>query len=149
MNTDVLPYRGNPAGGGYTTVEDLWRFAVALTGLRLLDARHTTMVTSGHVEAGWGGRCVAYGFFERHIYGIRSFGAGGGAPGMSADLTIHPDYTNCPHGRGDGIHPGAPFQPVAAQPQLHDLALARETRAEQAVSDKLTARACSDSQWHR
>jgi hypothetical protein len=59
MNTDVLPYRGNPAGGGYTTVEDLWRFAVALTGLRLLDARHATMVTSGHVEAGWGGRCVA------------------------------------------------------------------------------------------
>lgn len=46
--TGQMPYRGSPAGGGYTTVEDLWRFAVALTGLRPLDARHTTMVTSGH-----------------------------------------------------------------------------------------------------
>jgi CubicO group peptidase (beta-lactamase class C family) len=29
-NTDYLPYRGTSAGGGYSTVEDLARFAQAL-----------------------------------------------------------------------------------------------------------------------
>jgi D-alanyl-D-alanine carboxypeptidase len=30
QNTDTLPYRGTSAGGGYSTVEDLARFAQAL-----------------------------------------------------------------------------------------------------------------------
>jgi len=92
VNTSVLPYRGTPAGGGYSTVEDLWRFATALTGQRLLDARHTALLTTGQAEAGWGGRCVAYGFFERSSYGIHAIGAAGGFPGMSADLVIYPDH---------------------------------------------------------
>jgi D-alanyl-D-alanine carboxypeptidase len=32
-NTDTLPYRGTSAGGGYSTVEDLLRFANALACL--------------------------------------------------------------------------------------------------------------------
>jgi D-alanyl-D-alanine carboxypeptidase len=91
VNTSVLPYRGSPAGGGYATAEDLWRFATALTGQRLLDARRTELLTTGQTEAGWGGTCVAYGFFERTIYGIHAIGAAGGFPGMSADLVIYPD----------------------------------------------------------
>ncbi|MBG0566705.1 serine hydrolase domain-containing protein [Actinoplanes aureus] len=90
-DTDTLPYRGSPAGGGYTTVEDLWRFATALTGHRLLDAQHTNLVTTAKLNAGWSGRCVAYGFLDRTIYGIRTLGCIGGSPGASAELTIYPD----------------------------------------------------------
>ncbi|MFC6023528.1 serine hydrolase domain-containing protein [Plantactinospora solaniradicis] len=90
-NTDTLAYRGTPAGGGYTTVEDLWRFATALTGNGLLDAQHTTLLTTAKVNAGWSGRCVGYGFLANTVYGIRSIGATGGAPGTSAKLTIYPD----------------------------------------------------------
>ncbi|MEV6602131.1 serine hydrolase domain-containing protein [Actinoplanes sp. NPDC051346] len=89
-NTDILPYRGRPSGGGYTTVEDLWRFATALTGHRLLDAEHTALVTTAKLNAGWDGKCVAYGFVDRVVYGVRSIGHSGGAPGVSADLAIFP-----------------------------------------------------------
>ncbi|OLF12478.1 serine hydrolase domain-containing protein [Actinophytocola xanthii] len=91
VNTGVLPYRGSPAGGGYASAEDLWRFATALTGRRLLDARHTELLTTGQAEAGWAGRCVAYGFFVRTVHGVRSISATGGFPGMSAALVVHPD----------------------------------------------------------
>lgn len=90
-NTDILPYRGTPAGGGYTTVEDLWRFATALLGHRLLDTEHTKLVTTAKLNAGWGGRCVAYGFVDRTIHGVRSLGHSGGMPGSSGQLTMYPD----------------------------------------------------------
>lgn len=89
-DTDMLPYRGSPAGGGYTTVEDLGRFAAALLDHRLLDARHTDLVTTAKVNAGWSGRCVAYGFLDRTVYGVRTVGCVGGSPGASAELMIHP-----------------------------------------------------------
>lgn len=37
-NTDTLPYRGTSAGGGYSTVEDLLKFATALQTHKLLNA---------------------------------------------------------------------------------------------------------------
>jgi hypothetical protein len=37
-NTDTLPYRGTFAGGGYSTVEDLLKFANALEDHKLLNA---------------------------------------------------------------------------------------------------------------
>ncbi len=49
-NTPTLPYRGTPAGGGYTTAGDLLRFATALTGHALLDAKHTALLTAGKVD---------------------------------------------------------------------------------------------------
>jgi D-alanyl-D-alanine carboxypeptidase len=63
-NTDTLPYRGTSAGGGYSTVEDLQRFAAALLDHQLLDARHTDLLTSGKVDTG-GGDKYAYGFMDR------------------------------------------------------------------------------------
>ncbi len=89
-NTGTLPYRGTSAGGGYTTVGDLLRFATALTGHVLLDAKHTTMLTTGKTETGQGDK-YAYGFFENVNDGVRSFGHSGGAPGMNGDLRIFPD----------------------------------------------------------
>ena len=86
-NTDTLPYRGTSAGGGYSTVEDLLRFANALENHKLLDAEHTELLTTGKVETGGGGK-YAYGFGERTFSGIHCFGHGGGAPGMNGDLEI-------------------------------------------------------------
>ena len=89
-NTGTLPYRGTSAGGGYTTVGDLLRFATALSGHVLLDGRHTTLMTTGKVDTGQGDK-YAYGFFESIEGGTRSFGHSGGAPGMNGDLRIFPD----------------------------------------------------------
>jgi CubicO group peptidase (beta-lactamase class C family) len=88
-NTDTLPYRGTSAGGGYSTVEDLLRFAEALENHKLLDARHTELLTTGKVEAPMGGK-YAYGFIDKTSGGVRCFGHGGGAPGMNGDLQICP-----------------------------------------------------------
>ena len=49
-NTDTLPWRGTSAGGGYSTVEDLQRFANALQGHKLLDAEHTDLLVTGKVD---------------------------------------------------------------------------------------------------
>lgn len=89
LNTDTLPYRGTSAGGGYTTVEDLLRFATALTTHKLLDAHHTALLTTGKVAAGNGK--YAYGFQESEADGVRSFGHSGGAPGMNGELRIYPE----------------------------------------------------------
>lgn len=90
-NTDTLPYRGTSAGGGYSTVGDLFRFATALTEHKLLDAKHTDLLTSGKVDSGRGGDKYAYGFFETNQNGMKCFGHGGGAPGMNGDLKICPE----------------------------------------------------------
>jgi CubicO group peptidase (beta-lactamase class C family) len=88
-NTETLPYRGTSAGGGYSTVEDLVRFASALMAHSLLNAHYTELLTTGKVDTGGGGK-YAYGFDETITQGIRSFGHGGGAPGMNGDLRIYP-----------------------------------------------------------
>jgi D-alanyl-D-alanine carboxypeptidase len=88
-NSDTLPYHGTSAGGGYSTVRDLVRFAQALESHKLLDAQHTNLLTSGKVDTGHGDK-YAYGFSDRTENGVRSFGHGGGAPGMNGQLTIYP-----------------------------------------------------------
>jgi CubicO group peptidase (beta-lactamase class C family) len=86
-NTNTLPWRGTSAGGGYSTVGDLLRFAEALRGHKLLDARHTDLLTSVKVEAPGGGK-YAYGFGVTTSNGLHCFGHNGGAPGMNGDLAI-------------------------------------------------------------
>jgi CubicO group peptidase (beta-lactamase class C family) len=84
-----LAPRGEPAGGGYSTVEDLVRFATALTGHRLLDEKHTALLTTpkpGVVDQGYG-----YGFQLSREGSMRSFGHHGGGPGINSDLKIIPD----------------------------------------------------------
>jgi CubicO group peptidase (beta-lactamase class C family) len=87
-NTDTLPYRGTSAGGGYSTVEDLTRFAEALKGHKLLDVLYTDMLTTG--KQGTPDNTYAFGFEDRLMNGTRCFGHGGGAPGMNGDLRICP-----------------------------------------------------------
>ena len=85
---DTLPYRGTSAGGGYSTVEDLQRFANALQQNKLLNANYTELLTTGKVDTPRGH--YAYGFEDQMINGIRCLGHGGGAPGMNGDFKISP-----------------------------------------------------------
>jgi CubicO group peptidase (beta-lactamase class C family) len=87
-NTGTLPYRGTSAGGGYSTVEDLLKFANALQQHKLLNAQYTELLTTGKVDAR--GSRYAYGFEDLTINGVRCFGHGGGAPGMNGDLKVCP-----------------------------------------------------------
>ena len=88
-NTDTLPYRGSSAGGGYSTVEDLLKFANALQSHKLLNAQNTELLTTGKVDTPMGGK-YAYGFGDSMVNGTRCFGHGGGAPGMNGELKICP-----------------------------------------------------------
>ena len=87
-NTETLPYRGSSAGGGYSTVEDLLKFAMALQTHKLLNPQYTELLTTGKVDTP-GGK-YAYGFQDATINGTRCFGHGGGAPGMNGELKICP-----------------------------------------------------------
>jgi D-alanyl-D-alanine carboxypeptidase len=89
-NTDTLPYRGTSAGGGYSTVDDLLRFANALTSHKLLNAENTGMLTTGKVATPRGNK-YAFGFMDNaEGTPMRHFGHGGGAPGMNGELEIFP-----------------------------------------------------------
>lgn len=85
----LTPYVGLPAGGGYSTVDDLDAFAAALSGHRLLDAAHTTLMTTARVEASGTSRW-ALGFRVQTRNGAICYGHGGGAPGVNGDLAIYP-----------------------------------------------------------
>ena len=89
-NTDTLPYRGTSAGGGYSTVEDFFRFASALTAHKLLSAHYTNLLTTGQVATPRGDK-YAFGFMDDEAgTSLRHFGHGGGAPGMNGELQIFP-----------------------------------------------------------
>lgn len=78
--------KGGPAGGGFSTVGDLHRFARALLDGRLLSERTRDLVLEGKVDVG-PGTAYAYGFFaEREP---RVVGHGGGFAGINGALDIH------------------------------------------------------------
>ena len=85
-NTDTLPWRGTAAGGGYSTVGDLFRFAEGLTSGKLISKASLAEATRAQT-------IEPYGLgFELHGEGnLRSFGHGGAAPGMNGDLRIFPE----------------------------------------------------------
>ena len=70
-NTSFLPGRGSPAGGGYSTVGDLLRFANALRTGKLLDKAQT----------------------EELIGENASLGLAGGSPGVNALFMMEGPYT--------------------------------------------------------
>ena len=77
--------RGGPAGGGYSTVEDLTRFAEALKSGRLVSEASVRLLTTPKPELGapeWG-----YGFELQA--GGKIVGHGGGFNGISAQLDIY------------------------------------------------------------
>jgi D-alanyl-D-alanine carboxypeptidase len=83
-NTDTLPWRGTAAGGGYSTVGDLMRFAQALSSGTLISKATLAEATRPHRQQ------YGYGFAVQGQGPLRSYGHGGGAPGMNGELRVFP-----------------------------------------------------------
>lgn len=84
--------KGGPAGGGYSTVQDLFKFGRALCSHVLLSATSTDLVLTGKVDMpGTLDHAYAYGFGERRLNGKRLVGHSGGFPGISAHFEFCPE----------------------------------------------------------
>jgi CubicO group peptidase (beta-lactamase class C family) len=81
---------GSPMGGGYSTVDDLARFADALVANKLLSLEITARVLTGYVDAEYGGR-DGYGFETRTSNGVRMAGHRGALAGSSNQVEFYPD----------------------------------------------------------
>jgi D-alanyl-D-alanine carboxypeptidase len=95
-NTDTLPWRGTAAGGGYSTVGDLLRFAQALGSGRLISEATLAEATRPHQQQYGYGFDVQYGYGfdvqgQGQLRSYRSYGHGGGAPGMNGELRVFPE----------------------------------------------------------
>jgi CubicO group peptidase (beta-lactamase class C family) len=83
--------RGGPAGGGYSTVEDLTRFAEALKGGKLVSKESVRLLTTPKPELS----SPEYGFGFGVEMGGKIVGHSGGFPGINSQLDIYvgEDYT--------------------------------------------------------
>jgi CubicO group peptidase (beta-lactamase class C family) len=81
--------KGGPAGGGYSTIDDILKFSIALREHTLLSARYTDLITAGKVDASFGR--YGYGFGDVNFNSVRSIGHNGGAPGIAAQFDIYPE----------------------------------------------------------
>jgi CubicO group peptidase (beta-lactamase class C family) len=79
--------RGGPAGGGYSTVEDLHRFAVALRAGKLVSAEYVSLLLSAKPEL----NSPNYGYGFQITAAPRVAGHGGGFPGISSNLDMYLD----------------------------------------------------------
>jgi CubicO group peptidase (beta-lactamase class C family) len=78
--------KGGPAGGGFSTVKDLHRFALAmLSGKLVSDTMRNTMWTD------FQGANYGYGFQVVQSPGGRAVGHSGGFPGINSQLDIYVD----------------------------------------------------------
>ena len=82
---DTLPYRGTPAGGGYSTVGDFARFADALVNGKLMKPATLDALIHGGIKL-TDGTFAAYDFGGTIPGKGRFIGHNGGAPGMSGQL---------------------------------------------------------------
>jgi CubicO group peptidase (beta-lactamase class C family) len=82
-----LPWRGSPAGGGYSTAPDLFKFSQALRKNRLVKAELTEKITSGKVDSAFGSK-YGYGFDTEEMNGKSVRGHSGGAPGINSHLQM-------------------------------------------------------------
>ena len=96
--------KGGPAGGGYSTVEDLLKFANAIQDHKLLNAEYTDTLLEGKVAMGRGSM-YAYLFGDGNRDGHRVHGHNGGAPGINASLSFYPElgYTIAVMANYDGV----------------------------------------------
>ena len=82
--------KGSAAGGGYSTVGDLHRFALALWNDTLLQPATRATLLEGKIEMAPGIH-YAYGFGVHGDGKRRNVGHNGGAPGISADFRTYPE----------------------------------------------------------
>ncbi len=76
--------KGGPAGGGFSTVDDLLQFDVALRSHRLLTPEMTAVVLSAKPESG----SASYGYGFQVESGGSVVGHSGGFPGISSRLLM-------------------------------------------------------------
>lgn len=81
--------RGSAAGGAYSTVRDLYRFAQALQQHRLLSPAMTETFLQGRTETPIGK--YGYGIIEQSLNGHRLLGHSGGHYGVAAEVMMFPD----------------------------------------------------------
>jgi CubicO group peptidase (beta-lactamase class C family) len=75
--------KGGPAGGGFSTVRDLHRFATTLLSDRLISRKTRVLLWRDHIGAQYG-----YGFFVSGEGSDLKVGHGGCFPGISGDFEI-------------------------------------------------------------
>lgn len=89
-NVDTRPYRGFPAGGGYSTTGDMLKFANGLKNNKLLNKEITENIISVKFPMSPDQKSgYAYGFGDNTNEGIRVVGHNGGAPGMNGELKMY------------------------------------------------------------
>lgn len=92
-NVLTLPARGGPAGGGYSTVEDLMHFARALLRGRLLTPATTDTIMGAKIALQTRAFShYGYDFCVEPLDTYRIVGHTGGAPGVNAHLDIYPEH---------------------------------------------------------
>lgn len=89
-NSDFM-HRGASSGNGFSTVEDLLRFSLALQGYKLLNEANTELMMSGKVAMDRGGGKYGYAMIEAIVNGVRIVGHSGGAPGINSKLDMYRD----------------------------------------------------------
>lgn len=91
-----LSGRGGPAGGGYSTLEDMLEFSTSLLQHRLLTSDYTDLAKTGKVEmigpnnVPLPNRRYGYGFSDGEVEGVRIVGHNGGGPGVNTQCDIYP-----------------------------------------------------------
>ena len=88
-NLFVNQFRGNPAGGAYSTVEDLSTFIAALGDGRLLSPQMYTIATTSLFDLGRAR--YGLGFMEETVNGHRMVGHSGGHFGIAGEVWRYQD----------------------------------------------------------
>jgi CubicO group peptidase (beta-lactamase class C family) len=91
-NIAFLPWKGSPAGGGYSTAPDLLKFAQALRAHKFINEEFTELVTSPKLPMAGSPRPAkyGYGFSSENVGGkeIRGHSGGGANSGIDSSLEI-------------------------------------------------------------
>ncbi|MFZ0063573.1 MAG: serine hydrolase [Pyrinomonadaceae bacterium] len=91
-NIAFLPWKGSPAGGGYSTAPDLLKFSQALRAHKFLNKEFTDLVTSPKLPMAGSPRKAdyGYGFTSQTVSGreLRGHGGGGANSGINSILEI-------------------------------------------------------------
>lgn len=90
-NQIILPAKGSPAGGAYSTVEDLLKFDAALRQHKLLNPKYTDILLTGKEDSNRLNVKKAYGFFDETVNGQRIVSENGGFAGVNTQIDMYPE----------------------------------------------------------
>lgn len=91
-NTDLHVIKGSPAGGSFSTVEDLFAFGEGIRSHKLVDEKHAALLLNGpeHAETLEGAK-RNFGFQTQLENGVRIIGHDGGFDGISTCFAMFPE----------------------------------------------------------